>query len=135
VFPRLLLAGFLLAHAAIHVGFISPRPPSTAGGPQWPFELSRSWALTPLGVDADLGRILGMALVAATLGGFAIAAIAALGFVPAAIWPAASAIGAIASIALLLLFFHPWLVLGVGIDLVLLWAVLVVRWGPGWLAE
>lgn len=135
MFPRLLLAGFLLAHTAIHVGFISPRPPSTGRGPQWPFELSRSWALTRLGVDADLGRVLGMALVAVTLGGLALAAIAALGFLPAAVWPAAAAIGAIASIALLVLFFRPWLVLGVGIDLVLLWAVLVMRWAPGWLTE
>jgi hypothetical protein len=31
---RLAIAGFLLAHAAIHIGFISPRPPVTAGGPR-----------------------------------------------------------------------------------------------------
>ena len=38
--------------------------------------------------------------------------------------------GSIASLALLVLFFHPWLTLGVAIDLVLLWAVLVARWSP-----
>jgi hypothetical protein len=31
---------------------------------------------------------------------------------------------------LLLLFFHPWLVLGIAIDLGLLWAVLVADWTP-----
>ena len=29
---ELLAAGFLLAHAAIHVGFIAPPPPATADG-------------------------------------------------------------------------------------------------------
>ena len=33
----LLVAGFLLAHAAIHVAFIAPPPPATADGPAWPF--------------------------------------------------------------------------------------------------
>lgn len=127
---RLLIAAFLLAHAAIHAAFISPRPPATAGGPAWPFELSRSWILGPLGLDSELGRILGLALIAVTFGGFALAALAALGLVPAGIWPPAVAIGAVASIAVLALFFHPWLVLGVAIDLALLWAVLVANWAP-----
>lgn len=127
---RLLIAAFLLAHAAIHAAFISPRPPATAGGPAWPFELSRSWILGPLGLDSELGRILGLALIAVTFGGFALAALAALGLVPAGIWPAAVTIGAVASIAVLALFFHPWLVLGVAIDLALLWAVLVANWAP-----
>jgi hypothetical protein len=31
---------------------------------------------------------------------------------------------------MLVLFFHPWLVAGVGIDLALLWAVVVADWTP-----
>jgi hypothetical protein len=31
---------------------------------------------------------------------------------------------------LLLLFFHPWLTLGIVIDVALLWAVLVAGWRP-----
>ena len=132
---RLLLAGFLLGHAAIHASFLAPRPVATAGGPAWPFELGRSWILTPLGLQPDLTRVFGMALVALTVGGFALAAIAALGLVPVGIWPPAAAVGAIASVALLLLFFHPWLVLGVAIDMGLLWAVLVARWMPQGIAD
>jgi hypothetical protein len=127
---KLLVAAFLLAHGAIHAAFISPRPPATAGGPAWPFDLGHSWVLAPLGLDPAVGRLLGVALVALTLGGFALAALSALGIGPAGLWPAAVTIGAIASIALLALFFHPWLVLGVAIDLVLLWAVLVANWEP-----
>lgn len=128
--PRLLFAAFLLAHGGIHASFLAPRPPATPSGPAWPFELSRSWALTPLGVQAKTTRLLGTALVAVTIAAFALSALATAGFIPADVWGPATAAGALSSIALLVLFFHPWLVLGVAIDLGLLWAVLVAGWTP-----
>jgi hypothetical protein len=127
---RLAIAGFLLAHAAIHIGFISPRPPVTAGGPAWPFEVGKSWILGPLGIDADSARVLAIALIAVTLGGFALAGLAAIGIAPAGLWPVVVTIGAIASVAALAVFFHPWLLLGVAIDITLLWAVNVGNWAP-----
>jgi hypothetical protein len=129
VVTRLVIAAFLLAHAGIHAAFVSPRPPATAGGPAWPFEL-RSWLLTPLGVGPEANRLIGLALVAATIGGFGLAAVGALALAPAVAWTAGVSLGAIASLALLVLFFHPWLALGVVIDLGLLWAALVADWGP-----
>lgn len=128
--PRLLIAALLLAHGAIHASFVSPRPPATPGGPLWPFELARSWILAPLGIQAETTRLLGTALVVATIGAFALAALATTGLLPADLWAPASAAGAISSLALLVLFFHPWLVLGLAIDLGLLWAVLVAGWTP-----
>jgi hypothetical protein len=128
--PRLLFAAFVLAHGVIHASFLAPRPPATAGGPTWPFELARSWVLTPLGIQPETTRLLGMALVAATIATFALAALAAAGFIPGELWGPASAAGAVASVALLVLFFQPWLVLGVVIDLGLLWAVLIAGWRP-----
>ena len=130
---RLVLAAFLLAHGAIHAGYISPRPPPGPGAPAWPFALDASWASTALGVDVHVMRAIGTLLVAATLGGFALAALVAVGILPAGVWPVVTAVGAIASIAVLLLFFHPWLLLGVAIDIVLLWAVLAAHWQPEWL--
>ena len=127
---RLAIAGFLLAHAAIHIGFISPRPPVTAGGPAWPFDVGHSWILGPLGLDETTSRALAIALIAVILGGFALAGIAAIGIAPAGLWPVAVTIGGIASIAILVLFFHPWLLLGIAIDVVLLWAVNVANWVP-----
>ncbi len=128
--PKILFAVFLLAHAAIHVSYISPRPPVTAGGPTWPFELGQSWLLSPLGLSADMTRIVGIGLLALLVIGFGIAALATFGVVPMTLWPGAVVVGAVASIAMLVLFFHPWLVAGVGIDLVLLWAALVADWTP-----
>lgn len=127
---RLAIAGFLLAHAAIHIGFVSPRPPATAGGPAWPFDVTHSWVLGPLGLDAETSRMLAIALIAVTLGAFALAGLAAIGIAPAGLWPAAVTIGGVASIAVLVLFFHPWLLLGIVIDVVLLWAVNVASWAP-----
>lgn len=128
--PRLVLTAFLLAHAAIHAGFVSPAPPATAGGPQWPFVLVRSWLVGRLGLDAAAVRLLGRALTALTLAGFALAALAALGVLPAALWAPAAISASVASLALHLACFHPWLVLGVAIDLGILWAVIVVGWTP-----
>ncbi len=127
----LLVAGFLLAHAAIHVGFIAPPPPATADGPAWPFAMDRAWPVTRLGLDPALMRSLTAALVAVTIGGFALAALATLGVLPTAIWPAAITIGSVASLGLLMASFHPWLLLGVVIDLALVWSCLVVGWHPG----
>ncbi|HET7026418.1 MAG TPA: hypothetical protein VFI28_01865 [Candidatus Limnocylindrales bacterium] len=127
---KLLIAGFLLAHGAIHSGFISPRPAATAGGPAWPFELTRSWILSPLGIDPETTRLVGTALVAATVAGFALAALGTLGLLPESAWAPALVVGAVASLGLLALFFHPWLVVGIGIDALLLWAAIIVSWTP-----
>jgi hypothetical protein len=126
---NLLIAGFLVAHAAIHASYLSPRPPVTAGGPAWPFELERSWLLSPLGLTPELTRLIGMALVAATIGGLGFAACVAAGLAPAALWTPAVSVGAVASAALLAMFFHPWLVIGLVIDAGLLWAAFS-GWSP-----
>jgi hypothetical protein len=130
VILRLVIAAVLLGHALIHASYLAPRPPATASGPAWPFELGHSWLLGPLGATAEVSRLVGIALIALTLGGFALASVAALGIAPFALWTAGLAVGAVASLGLLVLFFHPWLVLGVAIDLVVLWAALVARWAP-----
>jgi hypothetical protein len=126
--PRLALAAFLLAHGAIHLGYVSPRPPDTAG-PAWPFELGRSWLLGPLGLEPGLIRAIGMALTIVTVAAFVGAAIGALGLFPGA-WMAAVVVGTAASITLLVVFFHPWLLLGVAIDAALLWVAMAQGWSP-----
>ena len=127
---RLVIAGFLIAHGAIHAGFLSKGPPRKPGGPPWPFDLERSWLRTRLGVSAGTVRMLGLALVPATIGGFALAALATLGILPAGAWGATVAIGSLASLALLVVGLHRWLYIGIAIDLVLLWVALVTAWTP-----
>ena len=130
---KLVVAAFLLGHAAIHASFLAPRPAATAGGPEWPFELGHSWLLSPLGLDAEATRILGIGLVAAILAGYAVAGLAAIGILPDGVWTGAVVLGSLASITLLALFFHPWLVIGFAIDAALLWLALAWRWTPSML--
>jgi hypothetical protein len=127
----LFLAAFLAAHALIHLSYLAPAPPRTAAGPEWPFEMANSWLVTAVGVDPGVVRALGTALVVVTVALFLTAALATLGWVvPTSWWPALALGGAIASALTLVLFFHPWLVVGLAIDAALVWAVLVVGWTP-----
>jgi len=127
---KLLFVGFLLAHAAVHLLFFAPKPAATPGGPTWPFELGRSWALSPLGLAPDTLRVLGIALVAVMIGAYALTALGVLGLGPGGLWVPAATAGTLASLALLGLFYLPWLTIGVGIDLAILWLVLMSSWVP-----
>jgi hypothetical protein len=76
-------------------------------------------------------RRLASLLVAVTIVGYGIAAMTAIGVLDPALWTPAIALGSVASVALLAASFHPWLVLGLVIDVVLLWSTLVAHWHPG----
>lgn len=131
---RLLLAGLLLAHGALHAAYVSRRPPPKPGAPPWPFDLDRSWLFTRLGAEPRVVRAIGVVLVATTIGAYSLAALATLGVLPDSAWGPSVTAGSLASLALLLLFFHRWLVAGIAIDLVLLWVALVAGWTPEALA-
>jgi hypothetical protein len=124
-----LVAAFLIAHGLIHLSYLSPPAARTASGPSWPFGLEDSWLVTRASLDPGLARTVGTALVATTVILLVAAGLATVGWlVPQAWWPSLVVAGAVASLVTLALFFHPWLVLGIAIDLVLLWAVVVNSW-------
>ncbi len=128
---KIVLALFLAAHGLLHASYLSPAPPRTAGGPEWPFELTRSWLVTGLQLDPAAVRLLGAGLVSLTVALMLLAGLATAGWVvPQAWWPGLTVAAAAASLATLLLFFHPWLAIGIAIDLVLLWAVIGAGWEP-----
>ena len=128
---KLLLAAFLAAHALIHVSYLTPAPPRTAGGPEWPFAMARSWLVTGAGLDPGVVRTLGTALVLATVALLVGAGLATVGWLlPQSWWPPLVVAGAAVSALTLALFFHPWIVLGFVIDAALLWAALVAAWSP-----
>jgi hypothetical protein len=128
---RVLVGLALLAHTLIHSGYLSPAPPRTAGGPDWPFEMSRSWLVSTAGLPADAVRPLGTALVVVTILALAAAGLATIGIgVSQEWWLWLVIVGAVASALTLVLFFHPWIVLGLLIDVVLLYLVLVSGWNP-----
>lgn len=76
-------------------------------------------------------RVVGYLLVAVTLVALVGAGLASIELlVPAGWWPALVVTGAGTSLLTLGLFFHPWLVIGVAIDVVPLYLVLVNGWDP-----
>jgi hypothetical protein len=126
----IIVAGFLLGHALIHASYLAPQPQAKPGAPAWPFTLDHSWLLGPIGVDREISRVLGIGLVLVVLAAFALAAGAAIGVAPAWLWRVGVALGAVASLAVLGVYFHPWLVIGVAIDLALLWLIAGNAWAP-----
>lgn len=120
-----------MAHWAIHAGYLSPRPTTSPAGAAWPFTIETSWLLGSPRMSVSATRHVGTAFTAMIAGGFALVGVAALAVLPSALWILGASIGAMASIALLVLFFHAWLVLGPLIYAVVLWAVLIARWEPG----
>jgi len=127
----LLLGAFLIGHALVHLTYLSPAPPRTADGPEWPFEMADSWLVTGAGLDPALVRTIGTAMVLATVVLLVAAGLATFGWlVPAEWWSALVVGGAIASAMTLAMFFQPMIVVGLVIDAALLWAALLAGWTP-----
>lgn len=126
-----LLAALLIGHGVVHALFVVPVPAATDGGPDWPFAMARSWAITRASLDAKMVRIIGVGLIAVVVVGFSLAALSTVGIiVPSGWWQPIVAVSAVTSAVLLLLFFEPLLVLGLGIDAVLLSVVAARAWVP-----
>lgn len=134
---RILIAGLLIAHGLVHAS-LSWVPLPAANGPRTPFwpswrreAVDPAWPISRLGLGAPVVRALGWALWLAALLGFATAGLGLLG-VPGlrAIWPALAGVAAAVSLLLLALSWHPWLVVGVLLDLAILVALVWPRW-PG----
>jgi hypothetical protein len=128
---NLLVGLLLLAHGLIHLSYVAPAPSPGAGRPEWPFDMAKSWLVTNLGMSAGLIRPLGTLLVvvvAVTLGAAGLATLGVL--VPQEWWKTLVIAGAVLSAVTLAIFFHLWIVLGIVIDGVLLYLVVVQDWQP-----
>ncbi len=100
-----LFAGFLIAHGLVHVAiWLAPATDDV------PFDVRHSWLAGDLG---RLGTVAGPVVGAA----FVLAGIAFL--TGAAWWPAALLVAAVASLAMLVLTFTPWWLLGLAINVAL----------------
>lgn len=72
-------------------------------------------------VAPHLARPLGIPCIAVTITGQTVAAVVALGELPASLWMPAFVVGSVAFVESLTLFFRPWLFVGLGIDVAVLW--------------
>jgi hypothetical protein len=124
---RILIAVFLVAHAYIHVSLTyvplpNPDGPHTPFWPSWWREaVDPAWPASKLGLPNGLERGLGSALWLLTAAGFTLMGLCLL-FFPGLdqVWKAAAMLGAGSSLLLFVFYFHPWLVIGIAIDLAVL---------------
>lgn len=139
---RWLLAAFLVAHGLIHLLFFvpqaAPQPraeaqPTAAGSAMaWPFDLSRSWLSGTGRLSAGTVRATAVGLVGLVVVGFGLAGLATGGLlVPAGAWSALLVVAAVGSLATFALVPGVGLLLGVAIDLAILWLATGAAWAPG----
>jgi len=137
---KLLISALLIIHGLIvagqATGSFGSAIPSEVQNPSfvswWPINMGRSWLLSWLGLERALavyrvGGLLwlagGITLVAAGLG--------VLGFiVPADWWRGLAIIGAVISLFMLAVYFHPITIIGTVSSLAVLIALLWAKWPP-----
>jgi hypothetical protein len=129
-----LLAAFLMGHGLVHFMFVVPQPVTAgqgAGDMDYPFDASKSWLVSVHILDSALVRPLVIGLVAIVVAGYALAALATVGIlVPSSWWSVLVVVATSASGALMVLSLSPGLVLGIAIDVVLLWLAIIAAWSP-----
>lgn len=130
---KILFGLFLIAHGLVHAGLAAapiPNDPESKPGAFFTAP-ARSWLLPQLGLGASAIQWFGIILVVLATAGFVLAGLGVLG-VPGlnTIWRTVAVISSCLSLLLLILFWHPWLIVGVLIDIGLLIALLWAKWPP-----
>jgi hypothetical protein len=105
----------LVVHGLIHPGIYGPPP-----GPDSPWDTRRSWLFAGLSASGRRAVAIGLASVAAAV--YLVAGIALLA--GAGWWAPAAVVASLVSLVLLVGYFHPWLSLGIVIDVAVIWAAL-----------
>jgi len=121
---KTLFALFLIAHGLVHAFYISPTPPITDGGPEWPFNINKSFLLKMIGLNTETIKIIGIILCLSVIIGFIITGIAWLNlFELGQYWDFIATLSSVLSIIFLILFWHNWLVIGFLINIAILYYI------------
>ena len=128
---KIIIGLFLIAHGLVHVGLaVAPDPNESESKPGAFFTApQRSWLLPQLGLKPAAIRWIGILLVVFTTLGFVLAGLGVFG-VPglAELWRTIAVVSAVLSLLLLLLFWHPWIILGVLIDVGIIFSLVWADW-------
>lgn len=129
---RILLVVFILAHGYIHVS-LAWVPVSQPGAVRTPFfpswwraDVDPAWPASHLGLPAEAVRAMGYILWLAVAATVTLSSFGLIGFPGLKlVWPVLLAISSFLSIALIGLYWHPWLPVGILIDLAFLAGILL----------
>lgn len=135
---KYLIAAILLGHGLIvgaqslgSFGRGSSQPANPSWLNWWPITLGDSWFLSAIKIESALIEKLfglfwlasGICIIAAALG--------VLGFlIPNTLWRTLAIFGASGSLIMLLLYLHPFFIVGILVDVVILIALLWAKWPP-----
>lgn len=131
---RIFIAIFLIAHGLVHFSltYVPTPKPGELRTPFWPSwsrtDTDPAWLASRLGLSNNVVRGLGSTILLLTMAGFSLAGLGLLG-VPGLnqIWQGTAILGAVASLLLLIFYWHPWLIAGVLINLAV-FAGLALHW-------
>jgi len=130
---RILIGLFFIAHGLVHLGLAAAPVPNDPASKPFAFFTAptRSWLLSSIGLNKSAIQTIGLTLVALATLMFIVAGLGVLG-VPGlhTTWGTLTVISAVFSLLLLGVFWHPWLVIGVVLDLGILISLLWVHWPP-----
>ena len=128
---RTILGIFLIGHGIAHGGLASAPDPSESDSTPGAFftQKGRSRLFQYLDLDPVLVQRIGIGLAGISIVGFILTGMGVLG-VPGLdmIWQGLALISAVASLILLILFWHPWIILGVVIDIGLILLAVLNSW-------
>ena len=132
MFPKI-LAIFFIAHGLVHAGLAAapiPNDPNPKPGDFFTAAV-RSWLLPKLGFQVAAIRWVGIGLVVLATIAFISTGLGIFGVQGLnSIWRTTAVAGAGGSLLLLLVFWHPWLIVGVTLDIVILISLLWLDWPP-----
>jgi hypothetical protein len=128
---KIIIALFLIAHGLVHAGLAAapnPNDPETKPGAFFTSP-ERSWLLPNLGINSSAVQWIGIILVALATLGFILAGLGVFG-IPglAEAWRTIAVFSAVVSLLLLVLFWHPWIIVGILIDIGILLSILWADW-------
>lgn len=119
---KILLGLFLIAHGLLHASYLTPKPDDA----MYPFSFDKGWFA---GIAGSAAKPIGSTLAVIVIISFILAGLSIFGFPGlAGLWKIFTIIGAVSSLLLLALFWHPWLILGILINLLLLYGAVKLRW-------
>jgi len=125
---KIILGVLLVAHGLVHVGLAAaPNPADPDTKPLAFFTtVDRSWLFSRIGMTPNSVKWIGLILVGLATLGFILAGIGILSSGGLnTIWRPCAAFSSVISLLLLVLFWHPWLPVGILIDLA---ALTIIIW-------
>lgn len=128
---RIVFGVFFIAHGLVHaILAVAPNPADPEAKPGSFFTApERSWLLPQIGLSVSAVQWIGIILVVLSTLGFVLAGLGIFG-VPGlyTAWRMLAVISSCISLVLLILFWHPWLPVGILIDIGTLIVLLLVKW-------